>query len=280
MGLYGTRAALLRRLGPLGNTQLEKLCANADSMYAIHQRKKPRGGWRTISEPYRLLKLVQTKILQRILQEDIDYIPTKIDYASGKRDHVDAVQRHGGRGRWIGSVDISDFYGTVSHKRVYELFRDWRVAPDSAGICTRLTTRHGSLPQGAPTSPFLPSAVLGPFDVRIQELPLVVTRYVDDIVVSSERRGEVQYAVESIIDDLHREGFKIKRSKIEIAKSDSSLPIHGISPSEVVAPKSYRKRLRSAQRAAEHRPYDPRVSASHEGKAQYVRSVKQRGSKS
>ena len=53
----------------------------------------------------------------------------------------------------IASIDIRDFYPNVDFNKVYRLWGRLGLGPKLARILTKLTTTHGCLPQGAPSTP-------------------------------------------------------------------------------------------------------------------------------
>ncbi|HEY6437135.1 MAG TPA: reverse transcriptase domain-containing protein, partial [Ignavibacteriaceae bacterium] len=94
------------------------------------------------------LKQIQKLILKQIL-ENID-IP---DYAYGAikgRDNVKNAKRHQGK-KYFFTLDLKDFFPTVNHRMVFEMFRLKNFSPTVARILTQLATYKGCVPQGAPT---------------------------------------------------------------------------------------------------------------------------------
>ena len=90
---------------------------------------------------------------------------------------------------FVFTADVSNFYPTISHKRVYRLFvEDFACSPDVAHICTKLCTYKHRLALGLITSPMLADQVMRRIDARIGGLcrnaGLVYTRYVDDLTIS------------------------------------------------------------------------------------------------
>ena len=91
--------------------------------------------------------------------------------------------------RFVFTADVSNFYPTISHNRVYRLFvEDFGCSPDVARICTKLCTYKHHLALGLITSPMLADQVMRRIDARIgglcRDAGLVYTRYVDDLTIS------------------------------------------------------------------------------------------------
>ena len=94
------------------------------------------------------------------------------------------------RGRFIFKADVSDFYPSVSHNRVFRLFRKTFGWPEEVSrVCTRLCTHDFHLALGLVTSPILADQIFTPIDHRIsaacEEAGIVYTRFVDDITLSA-----------------------------------------------------------------------------------------------
>ncbi|MGI8980696.1 MAG: reverse transcriptase family protein [Pirellulaceae bacterium] len=95
--------------------------------------------------------------------------------------HIDSV--------FVLTADISNFYPTISHNRVYRLFAGkFQCSPDVAHICTRLCTHDYHLALGLVTSPAIADQVLLDIDRRLGaacvNAGLTYTRYVDDLSIS------------------------------------------------------------------------------------------------
>jgi RNA-directed DNA polymerase len=88
------------------------------------------------------------------------------------------------------TLDVKDFFPNVRHYMIYRMLRhELGFGRDAASLITRLTTLHGELPQGAPTSTVLANLILaqsvdGPLSLAAQRIGVRVTRFVDDITLS------------------------------------------------------------------------------------------------
>lgn len=103
------------------------------------------------------------------------------------RSIVTHAERHADREVVVG-IDLMDFFGTTTSKRVEEYFRAIGWDRASAGVLTRLVTHKGGLPQGAPTSPRLANLVNFRMDARLEGmaagLGATYSRYSDDLAFS------------------------------------------------------------------------------------------------
>lgn len=153
---------------------------------------------------------VQRVILKRALG-NIPQHPSSFAYRQGI-SIVECARRHLGA-RWLVKLDLHDFFGSISERQVYLVFRargySRLMSLELARLCTRAglsgsqrvgSTRYsaipsyavntvGYLPQGGPTSGALANAVATPMDYALaglaQEWGLVYTRYSDDLVFSA-----------------------------------------------------------------------------------------------
>ncbi len=120
--------------------------------YSSFTVPKRAGGTRTIHAPDDELKLLQRRILYRVL--------------GGLRAHafergrpiVSNARPHTNK-RVVISLDLRDFFPSTEARRVRSCLRFVGRSRAAAGEITRLTTWEGGLPQGAPTSPRLSNLV-------------------------------------------------------------------------------------------------------------------------
>lgn len=177
-----------------------------------------------------LLRRVQDRLLRAVLLRKLQPCAYSHGGVSG-RDIKTNVKPH------IGSTfafvcDISNFYPSVSHTRVYRLFvEQFGCTPDVARACTRICTYEHHLALGLPTSPILADQILGRVDLRIgaacAKACLVYTRFVDDITISGKfdlsRRGSgISSLVERI---LSEHGFAVNPSKHRFGKLGTDFAI-------------------------------------------------------
>jgi len=165
--------------------------------------------------PFRAL---QDRLLRRVLLPRLQVSPYSHGCVRGKSIKSN-IQAHG-ESRFAFATDISDFYPSVSHKRVYRLFvHEFGCTPDVARVCTRICTYRHHLALGLPTSPILADNVLRTVDRRIavacEKLGLVYTRYVDDITISGMfPLTPDQSGIPALIErTLNQHGFLVNSAK-------------------------------------------------------------------
>ncbi|QXL85204.1 reverse transcriptase family protein [Comamonas sp. NLF-1-9] len=220
----GTLHALNVPLG-LSTNELLALAERADGLYRVAKRiVKPDGSIRIAYDALEPLKGVHRRIKSHIL----DHV-TYPAYLTGSIKGCDAkvnASLHA-RARIVINEDISGFFPSTSADRVFSIWRSFFGFSEEVSRClTRLTTRHGELPQGAITSSFLANLVFwrdeSALQAKFAAQGLVYSRYVDDIAVSckafmsNEEKTEVLRQVYGM---LLKHGYQAKRAKHEIATS-------------------------------------------------------------
>jgi RNA-directed DNA polymerase len=152
--------------------------------YRHYTKPKKDSTRRQIAEPDAPLKRVQHEIIARYFQAERPHTAATA-YQKGKST-TDHVWAHAGA-EVIVTADLQDFFPTTRADRVEEWWRG-RVDDDMARLLTLLTTLHGGLPQGAPTSPGLSNFVNRDLDERLARRAEAAgsryTRYCDDLAFS------------------------------------------------------------------------------------------------
>jgi len=200
---------LAKKLG-VSVRALATVLKHAPAMYREIQIKKKDGTPRTLRAPANNLKTVQRAVLDKILVASP--LPG-CAYGFGRgKGIVDNARLHAGN-PYLLNVDIKDFFPSVHFTRVQKIFTRLGAIKGMAPTLTRLTTFEHSLPQGAPTSPYLATLALSKLDRRLTQLcvsnRLTYSRYFDDITISGgERAHKIVEAVAQIIDE---EGYKMHR---------------------------------------------------------------------
>jgi RNA-directed DNA polymerase len=187
----------------LGFTDVFALSAalgSADRGYALFV---PRGdeGRRVISAPHKWLKALQ----RRALHSFIDQLPiSESVYSCRGRGVIKNAEQHLDS-KYMTVMDVAACFPSTRQHAICTSFVDAGVPLEVAGALTRLTTRHGFLPQGPPTSPAVLSIVFRPIDKALHEVAesygALYTRYMDDLAFSGDHS----------LDGLAREAARILR---------------------------------------------------------------------
>ena len=171
---------LARRLG-LSRENLEQVPVD----YHKFNIPKRSGGMRSITAPNTSLKLIQRRILTRLLNK-----LTCHGCATGfEKGHsiVTNANVHVGS-EVVLKMDIIAFFDFTSANRIRGYFYGIGWGKEATDILLRLCIRGGSLPQGAPTSPRLSNLVNIEMDARLcgwaQKVGAAFTRYADDLTFS------------------------------------------------------------------------------------------------
>lgn len=221
----------------------------ANRAYRSVKIPKRRGGYRTLDIPVDPLKEIQRRIHQVLLAPR--YVPTPVCHSfvrwgneAAPRTIVSNAFAHLGvppgippnrenlEIQWrvprsLLAVDLKDAYPAVTEERVFAIYREVAGDPWTAAVLTALSVWNGCLPQGAPTSPLLFNFACLELDRALDEVfghpPFVVTRYADDITITSVE-SEIPFGAERILTDLAlRHGFRLNHEKTLFLRSSSHI---------------------------------------------------------
>ena len=212
----------------LGTTpeELEKLCSKITNYYR-ETELVIKGKRRPIAEPVGRLRNLLDR-LQDLLQRIENF-----DNVQGGRKGRSTISnaRSHLRKPIVINLDIEDFFPSIGHRRVYDVFRRLQeCSPDVSRYLTRLTTFKGSLPQGSPTSTILASIVTKSLAARLRKASQVYrvnfTQYVDDITISGGYHAlDLISKVKQVIT---QEGFAVNFQKTKIMIGADEKVVTGI----------------------------------------------------
>lgn len=239
--------------------------------------KKRSGGRRWISVPVPPLMAVQGWIAKNILN-GIRVHPAAHAYVSGLRNPLFKHAERHLHADWILHVDVKDFFGNISERQIYRLFRSLNysdlLAFEMARLCTRVTPRRpgkrwnvtgddrgvdgysfdliGSLPQGAPTSPALSNLIFSTVDDQLENLAnennCTYSRYADDLCFSfqSTCRESIAKFKRMVSCILWDNAFSENRKKTRIISPGSRKLVTGlvVNHNRPTIPKELRDRIR------------------------------------
>ena len=186
-----------------------------------------KGKIRYISTPRGRLRIILDR-LQRLLQRiELD---SSIHGGRRGRSYLTNALPHLRKPVLI-ELDIRDFFPSVTILMVYTAFTHRLMCtPDVARYLTRLTTLHGTLPQGSPTSTIVASIVIEPLAQRLRGLARAHkgdnSQYLDDITISGPRHiAQLCPLVEKIVKS---EGFFINASKTKVRYQSDEQIVTGV----------------------------------------------------
>lgn len=167
--------------------QLAECVQQTEEFYKPKQVRRRRRSRRprTVFEVLDPLSKLQRRIALDLRRLDAELPDCVYGFRTNRSAHANAA-RHCNR-EYVATVDLSDFFDSISYHDVREVFD--RIVPrrQVAIALARLCTLDGVLPQGARTSPALANRVAGRLDDHIMErLPRGTryTRYADDLTFS------------------------------------------------------------------------------------------------
>lgn len=187
---------------------------------------KPGGQKRLIQHPAPTLKTLQQQ-LNRYLQAV--YYGVKTDSAHGfilapndelrpRNIYTNALAHQ--KGEWFLSVDLKDFFHTITLTHLRDLFRRvFFFPPDLTAALAGLCTYQGRLPMGAPTSPVLSNFCCLFFDYQLEKLAAeanaTYTRYADDLTFSFRHEPPDGF-LDAVRVIVLRHGFVVNENKVRL----------------------------------------------------------------
>ncbi len=221
------------------------LSNNIENNYKIYNIKKKNGKLRKIYEPNNILKHIQRKILENILNNKSISIYAKayhkgISLKDNALPHLNKDV--------ILKLDIKNFFESISFFNVYESCFSIEYFPKSVGmILTYLCTYDDHLTQGSPTSAYISNLVMKEFDEDIGNWcttnNINYTRYSDDMTFSGNfNPSEV---INLVRNNLSKLGLEINNDKIHVIRKSSRQSVTGIVVNEKIQVSiKYRKDIR------------------------------------
>ncbi len=206
-----------------------QLSKNSDKYYKTYTIPKKSGKPRTISQPSKKLKGLQAWILENILNK-LKVSNSCKGFEIGSSTASNAEPHRGAN--TVLTIDLKDFFSTVTHKQVFNVFKAVGYNSTIAVIFTNICTFEEALPQGSPCSPKLANLCAWQLDVRIQgyvgKRGINYTRYADDLSFSGLSPVKVVQILPMIKTIVEDESFKINPSKTRIAGSSRAKVVTGL----------------------------------------------------
>jgi RNA-directed DNA polymerase len=213
-------------------------------VFKIKKGKKTR----TIQAPRVALKLLQAWFAHHI--SDAVHFPECVyGFVRGRSGVKEAASFHC-PANWVYSLDIRDFFPSITTQQVQDGLVRIGYDNKSAGFLSRFLTLNGSLPQGSPASPVISNIVFGPTDDQLvalaEELGVRYTRYADDLVFSGGEvpPAELRDRARMIVNGA---GWVIADGKEHFAQLPARLKVHGllVHGDKPRLTKGYRNRIRA-----------------------------------
>lgn len=195
--------------------------------YRDFQIKKRNGKMRSISEPLPSLKEIQDWILVNIL-EQVKVSP----FAKAYRKNVSIIENvrfHKNQPKVV-TLDLKNFFPSITAENIENIFLTLGYSKLISNLFSKLCTRDGHLPQGAPTSPYLSNIFFKKADDIIIKYCLnndiKYTRYADDLSFSGEfNEHELIDLVDTTVSSF---GLSLHPDKIKVMKQNERQSVTGI----------------------------------------------------
>ncbi len=190
----------------------------SDKYYKTYEIFKKSGKERTICQPCKKLKGLQSWILVNILNKI--KVSNSCKGLEKNCSTLDNAIPHKGANSIL-AIDLKDFFTTITSKQVYNIFKTIGYNKLISTIYTNICTYNGILPQGSPCSPKLANLTAWTLDNRIQgyvgKRGITYTRYADDLTFSGLNPAKVVKIIPMIKKIIENECFIINHSKTRIA---------------------------------------------------------------
>jgi RNA-directed DNA polymerase len=216
------------------NQYINKLILCTDKFYKHYSIKKKSGGERDISIPNVRFRYIQRWILDNIIY-NIE-VPENVTGFVPNKSILDNAIVHVNSDAIL-TLDIKDFFPSISFEKVFRLFYYYGYTTEMSYCLSRICTLNGSLPQGAPTSPYLANIICIRMDKRLsllsEKIEATYTRYADDITISG--KSNIINYIELIKNIVIDEGFCINNKKTRVMHSNRQQRVTGLIVNKKVA---------------------------------------------
>lgn len=235
---------------------LYQIASDSQKCYRRRETNKRTGGKRTYFVVAEILKSIQHRIVETLLNRVIypPYLQGGVKDFTSPRDYLTDAKLHA-NARTILKRDVRDFFHSIPRWAVVDMWKSvFRSGDDVADILADLTTYRGFVPQGAPTSVGICNLIFGTDESDIyravEKMGMVYSRYVDDITVSSPTvmTIEQKVAIDMMITALLSKYALVENRKKRTSHNSSGpMPIHGvnINSGRTTVPRNDRSRIRS-----------------------------------
>lgn len=151
--------------------------------------RKPSGGYRTLVEPTDAsLVRLQKKLKEFLDRQVLDPHPSVHGFTRDRGSYSNASVHLNAQA--LLTVDISDFFSSISYGEVEETLVGLGATPEVAIGITNVSTFRNALATGFSTSPVISNLFFRQTDERLSDLAaaldLTYTRYADDLTFSGD----------------------------------------------------------------------------------------------
>ncbi|WP_159340358.1 MULTISPECIES: reverse transcriptase family protein [Leclercia] len=176
---------------------------------------------RSLSEPKKGLKKLQKRINQEIF-ENVSF-PDYLHGGLKGKDYLSNAKVHTNKKHLI-SLDIENFYPSISKKNVLEIFKYMmRFPEDVSKVLTELVTLDGHVPQGSCCSSYIANLVFFNTEYnyvnQLKNKGYHYTRLLDDITISSDKeldKKEKTFIINQMRAMVEKHRLKINDEKTKV----------------------------------------------------------------
>ena len=219
--------------------------ATVQNSYRVYTIPKRNGKMRIIEAPSTRLKLIQARLVDRVLPKKVSSCATAFVH---QKSIADNARPHLNKPVVLG-MDIKNFFPSLGYKLLLRYLVKNGFSPAAAKTVTALCTFDGHLPQGAVTSPHLANLLLYEFDLEIRRYVrrfAVYTRYADDLTFSGNlNEKEIADIIRKCRAELKMLNLKLNPKKTHVSRRGARQQITGLVVNEKLhAPRELRRDLR------------------------------------
>lgn len=233
----------------------QDLGITAKTLYAVsnslskHYHKvnllKKNGGFRKLSVPDEVLKLIQKRITDTLLiQMPVSRYAKAYQFGSST---IRNAKLHVGK-QIVLKLDILHFFDSIGYTTVKDKAFPAEIYAEPLRILLTMLCYHkDALPQGAPSSPAITNIIMFDFDELIgqwcRNRGISYTRYCDDMTFSGN--FDPNEVIQLVRTELKKMGFLLNEQKTHIQRTGQQQVVTGIVVNEKLSiPATYRRELR------------------------------------
>ena len=180
-----------------------------------------------ISEPLPSLKEIQIWILKNILYK----VPVS-PFAKAYKPNVKLIENlkfHKKQPK-VFTLDLENFFPSIKVKAIEKVFRQLGYSKMISKLLSKLCTRDGALPQGAPTSPYLSNLIFKDADAVLfnfcKQRKIRYTRYADDLSFSGD--FDEKELLDKVTQTIEKLDLRINESKTKLMTPNTRQTVTGI----------------------------------------------------
>jgi RNA-directed DNA polymerase len=221
----------------------------AERYQTFRVAKRQPGEFREVKSPEPVLKHIQRLLLLCLSARFPTFDKAAHGFVPGCSVLTNA-RPHVGR-RLVLNVDIRQFFPSTKVGRVARVLQ---LKPfemkEKLAYVANLCCDQGSLPQGAPTSPFLANVVCQQLDRRLRQLAArhhcIYTRYADDLTFSSNRSVFTEQFHKELNAEITKAQYELNEKKQRLQTRGMRQEVTGVVVNEKPnVSRKYRRQLRA-----------------------------------